>query len=152
MRRRSDRARTIRGRQAPRAARPMLSRMQFSRVFPNVYGCVVTIGDDAFSSGVVFVSPPEDGELTAALDVAARRLDELQRLGLHRLKVDVAAALGARELREDLSRSDLVSISALWDETAGEPVVSLSYGADDGVCIVAKMRRGVVAEAGAAEG
>lgn len=125
--------------------------MQFREMFPNFHSCIVEIDGDSYASGVVLEEPLEDGELTAALEVVGRRLEAVQELGRHRLQAEIAKTLHEPDQRSLLERCELLSISATWNAALNEPVISLAYGFDDGVCIVGTMQGGAIIAAGPAE-
>lgn len=121
--------------------------MQFRQVFPNFHSCVVELDGNSYASGVVLEEPLEDRELVAALEIVGQRLEAVQELGLQRLRSEVFQMLQEPDQRSLLARSELLSISAAWNAASREPVISLAYGFDDGVCIVGTMQGGAITAA-----
>ena len=114
--------------------------LQFEAVGPNFYRCLIEIADSTYSSGVLLDRQLGEEETKNALQAASAAFAVVQQKEPSLLHAEVAVRLPSEADPDLFARCELSSLSAVWDSETDTPSVSLAYGFDDGVYVVATMR------------
>ena len=128
-----------------------MSDLEFRPIGDSFLRCVLQIGGDTYSSGVLGGQPWEDAERHDVETAARAAFEVLQSMPQSDLFREVALRMPGDADPALVARCELVSVSAFWRSADHSLAISLAYGFDDGAYLIASMVGGAIAAVSLAE-